>query len=129
MRKKRKGVSRIAIRKHNKKRPTSSLELLVYSWLLADGIPFRKEVKVGRCHIDIVLGKKLALEICGCWWHFCNICYPNPTKKMQMKRFRDIRRYNFIRKKGYDLYPFWEHELLNNSDQMREQIMELAKTI
>lgn len=128
-RKRKKGVSRIAIRKHNKKRLPSSLERLVYAWLTEDNIPYRREVKVGRCHVDIVLGKKLAIELAGCYWHFCHICFPNTTKKMQMKRFRDIKRYNFLRKRGFTVVVLWEHELLDTPDKMREQIRGLAKTI
>jgi G:T-mismatch repair DNA endonuclease (very short patch repair protein) len=122
----RKGIPRSAVRKHNRKRPKSSIEKLVAAWLEADGIPFKTEVKVGRCHIDIVVGKKGAIELNGCYWHSCHLCYPVRTKKQQMKRFKDIHRYQFLGRKGYRLLVLWECFILGQPDEARKKLRKFA---
>ena len=124
----RKGISRSRIRKHNKKRRKSSIEILVASWLELDGISFKAEGRVGRCHVDIVLGKKKAIELNGCYWH-CHTCrdYPNGmTNKDKAVRLKDQRRYNYLIRKGYDLLVLWECFILGQPDKAREQLREFA---
>jgi G:T-mismatch repair DNA endonuclease (very short patch repair protein) len=122
----RKGIPRSAARKHNRKRPKSSIEKLVAAWLVADNIPFRTEVKVGKCHVDIVIGKKGAVELNGCYWHCCHLCYPNKTKKQQLKRFQDIHRYQFLGYRGFKLLVLWECSILNHPDETRQQLKDYA---
>jgi len=122
-----KGIPRSAARKHNRKRPKSSIEKLVGAWLESDHIPYRTEVKVGKCHVDIVVGRHGAIELNGCYWHSCHLCYPARTKKQQMKRFKDIRRYQFLIRKGYKLLVVWECFILGSPDAARAQIKEFAK--
>lgn len=118
----RKGIPHSAVRKHNRKRPKSSIEKLVAAWLDTDGFPYRTEVKVGKCHIDIVIGKKGAVELNGCYWHCCHRCYPKKTKKQQLKRFQDIHRYQFLGRRGYKLLILWECNILHHPDETREQL-------
>jgi DNA mismatch endonuclease, patch repair protein len=123
----RKGIPSSAARRHNRKRPKSSIEKLVAAWLEADGIPFRTEVKIGKCHVDLVVGRRGAIELNGCYWHKCHLCFPNRTKKQQMKRFKDIRRYQFLLRKGYDLLVLWECFILDQPDKARERLKEFVK--
>jgi G:T-mismatch repair DNA endonuclease (very short patch repair protein) len=116
----RKGIPRSIIRKHNKKRFKTSIEKLVAAWLDADGIPYRCEVRVGQCHIDIVIGQRGAVELNGCYWHCCHRCYPKKTRKQQMKRFQDIHRYQYLGRKGYKLLVLWECDILGHPDETRE---------
>jgi G:T-mismatch repair DNA endonuclease (very short patch repair protein) len=44
------------------------------------------------------------------------------SKKMQMKRFKDIHRYQFLRKRGYKVYVIWECKILNKPDEAREEL-------
>ncbi len=125
----RKGLPRSVIRKSNRKRPKSSIEKLVAAWLDADHIPYRTEVKVGKCHVDIVIGKKGAVELNGCYWHCCHRCYPNKTKKQQLKRFQDIHRYQFLGYRGFKLLVLWECDILNNPDETRERLRKYANVI
>jgi G:T-mismatch repair DNA endonuclease (very short patch repair protein) len=125
----RKGIPRSAVRKHNRKRPKSSIEKLVAAWLEADGIPFRTEVKVGKCHVDIVIGKKGAVELNGCYWHCCHRCYPVKTQEQKLKRFRDIHRYQFLGHRGFKLVVLWECDILNKPDETREKLRGFAKNV
>lgn len=125
----RKGIPRSAVRKHNRKRPKSSIEKLIAAWLETDGIPFRTEVKVGKCHVDVVVGKKGAIELNGCYWHCCHRCFPKKTKKQQLKRFQDIHRYQFLGRRGYSLLVLWECDILNRPDETREKLRTYAHGI
>lgn len=122
----RKGIPRSAARKRNRKRPKSSIEKLVAAWLVADLIPFKTEVKAGRCHIDIVIGKRGAVELNGCYWHACFTCNPVLNKKQKLKRFQDIHRYKFLGRRGFKLLVLWEHEILNSPDAAREKLKQYA---
>jgi len=122
----RKGIPRSVVRKHNKKRFKTSIEKLVAAWLDADGIPYRCEVRVGKCHIDIVIGRKGAVELNGCYWHCCHKCYPKKTRKQQMKRFQDIHRYQYLGRKGFKLLVLWECDILNHPDETREVLRKYA---
>ena len=123
----RKGLPSSVVRKHNRKRFKSSIEKLVAAWLEADGIPFRCEVKAGRCHIDIVIGKHGAVELNGCYWHCCFRCYPSLNKKQQLKRHKDIHRSIFLGHRGYKVLVLWECFILNRPDETREQLRKFAK--
>jgi len=122
----RKGIPRSAVRKHNRKRPKSSIEKLVAAWLEADGVPYRCEVKVGKCHIDIVVGKRGAVELNGCYWHACHRCNPNLDRMQKLKRFRDIHRYQFLGRRGYKLLVLWECDILNRPDETRKKLTDYA---
>jgi len=117
----RKGIPSSAARKHNRKRPKSSIEKLVAAWLEADGISFRTEVRIGKCHVDILVGKKV-IELNGCYWHCCHRCYPKKTRAQQLKRFRDISRYQYLGRRGYKILVLWECDILSQPDQTRKQL-------
>ena len=125
----RKGLRSSVIRKHNRKRPKTSIEKLVAAWLDADGIPYRTEVRCGRCHIDIVIGKKGAIELNGCYWHCCHRCYPKKTRKQQMKRFQDIHRYQYLGRKGFKILILWECDILGHPDETREALRKYVETV
>lgn len=124
-----KGLPSSVIRKHNRKRFKTSIEKLVAAWLESDGIPFRCEVKAGRCHIDIVIGKTGAVEINGCYWHACHKCYPSLSKAKQLKRHRDIHRMIFLGRRGYKVLTIWECDILNHPDETREVLRNYAGKI
>jgi len=118
-----------AVRKHNRKRFKTSIEKLVAAWLEADMVPYRCEVKSGRCHIDIVIGKAGAIEINGCYWHACHRCYPSMSREKQMKRHRDIHRNLFLGKKGFKLLVLWECDILNRPDETRQQLRDYVTKV
>lgn len=122
----RKGIPRSAARKHNRKRPKSSIEKLAGAWLESDGIPYRAEARIGRCHVDLLIGKRGVVELNGCYWHCCHRCYPKKTKKQQMKRHQDIHRYQYLGRKGFKVLVLWECDILNKPDETREQLRHFA---
>lgn len=116
-----------AIRKHNRRRPASSLEKKVHAWLEADGIKFKKEKAIGRhLHVDIFLAPNICIELNGCHWHGCLICNRILTKDQKDAQGKDARRYHSIRHLGFDVVIFWECEVNEYGDRVRDQIRALA---
>ena len=102
-------VSRIMVRKARRRRaPVSGLEKLVRGWLDTAGVDYQTQFPVGRCHVDLLLGEKLIVEINGCYWHSCPKCHPENTKADLNKRAKDRRRYKHLLLHGYKLMLLWE---------------------
>lgn len=115
-----------AIRKANRRRKRSSLELQVYEWLQEDGIKFRKEKAISRIHVDIFLEPRTAIELNGCHWHSCMICNPNLTSEQKVTIEKDARRYAFIRNRGFDVIVIWECEVEREPERVRAMLRALA---
>jgi G:T-mismatch repair DNA endonuclease (very short patch repair protein) len=115
------------IRKANKTRKRSSLELLVYKWLQEEGISFRKEKVIGKCHVDIFIEPNFAIEISGCYWHRNKCCYPEKTKENLEIRMKDTKRFAFFRSRGYEVHTFTECQIKNEPEYVKEQLRFLAK--
>lgn len=112
------------IRKANKKRPPSSLELLVYSWLDEAKIDYIKEFKISRCHLDIYFPQiNIGLELNGCWFHRSICCYPEQTKENKRIRLKDSKRYAFFRSRGYTII------VLNECQTKKPHIEETKKKL
>ena len=118
-----------AIRKANKKRPPSSIELLVYSWLEEDGVKFKKEKAIGRCHADIFLEPDILLELQGCYFHRCTKCKPNQTGADLAIRLKDAKRFLFFQSKGYTVIEIWEHDIVKNPDKVRAILRKLYRML
>lgn len=115
------------IRKCNRQRKASSLEKKVYEWLEEDGIAFKKEKAVGRhLHVDIFLDPKTCIELNGCHWHGCLICNPELSKAQKAAQIKDAKRYFTIRKCGFDIVIFWECEVKEFPERVRQQLRALA---
>lgn len=116
-----------AIRKHNRRRAPSSLEKKVHEWLEEDGIAFKKEKTIGKhMHVDIFLAPKTCIELNGCHWHGCMICNLQLSKDMKVAQMKDARRYHSIRTLGFDIVIFWECEVNEYPERVREQLRALA---
>lgn len=117
------------IRKHNRKRPASSLEKKVHSWLDEDEIIYTKEKSIGKhMHVDLFFEPKICIELNGCHWHGCQICNKELTKDQQTAQKKDSRRYFRIRKLGFDVVVFWECEVNSYPDRVREQLRSLYRS-
>lgn len=117
-----------AIRKHNRKRPASSLERKVYEWLDEDDIKYTKEKPIGRhLHVDIFLEPDICIELNGCHWHGCMICNKELSADQKAAQVKDARRYHSIRRIGFDVVIFWECEVNEYGERVREQLRTLAR--
>lgn len=55
--------------------------------------------------------KNLIIEINGCWWHGCKLCYSNPSERQLARIQRDNDLVEFYKNEGYNYMTIWEHEL------------------
>ena len=61
---------------------------------------------------------RLAVFVDGCFWHGCDSCGHIPSKnrpfwqaKIQRNRERDLRNTAILRRHGYSVLRFWEHDI------------------
>ena len=116
-----------AIRKANRKRKSSSLEKTVHAWLQEDGIAYRKEATIGRCHVDLLFAPRTVVELNGCYWHGCMVCNHPLSDAQKIAQIKDARRYAFLRNRGYDVVIIWECEVEKESDRVRAVLRTISK--
>ncbi len=117
------GVVSTATRKSmqgNKRRDTKP-EIKVRRMLREMGFPgYRCDWKKVPGHPDIVFaGRKLAIEIRGCFWHRCPVCNLSVPKKnveyweakFARNRERDARNLATLEEMGWKVLVLWEHQL------------------
>jgi DNA mismatch endonuclease (patch repair protein) len=98
---------------------SSSLETLIEGILLEEGINYKTQFAIGRCHSDFYLpDTKTVVEVQGCYWHGHAQCQVKELTKEQMKRRRkDGRRFTFFRNAGHKLLLLWECEIHKSPDE------------
>jgi DNA mismatch endonuclease (patch repair protein) len=116
-----------ARRKHNAKRPASGLDKTVYALLKVLKIPFVKEKKIGRCHVDVFVEPQTIVELAGCYWHK-HICLQpahgwSPEDEAVLAR--DVARFAFFKSMGYKVVVIWECELRGGPDKVRARLKKL----
>lgn len=90
-------------------------------------LPGRPDISYGRY--------RLAIFIDGCFWHGCPICkipLPNSNKlywhpKLRKNRIRDGITNRSLRRMGWQVVRFWEHEVKEKPSKCIEQIIRLIE--
>jgi DNA mismatch endonuclease (patch repair protein) len=67
---------------------------------------------------DVLLPKqKIAIFVHGCFWHGCPRCFVEPRRnrewwreKISTNRKRDRRKADQLRRSGFSVLTFWEHD-------------------
>jgi G:T-mismatch repair DNA endonuclease (very short patch repair protein) len=118
-------VSAKVMRKVNRKRPASGLELKVHSILKEEKIPFVKEKTIGSCHADVFIGTHDVIELNGCYWHGCKLC-TKKFSKMQLNALdKDSHRYAFFTRLGFKVHVIWECEVDKTPDKVRARLKKI----
>lgn len=86
-----------------------------------------------RIHDKTIFGKpdisnkrrKLVVFVDGCFWHGCKTCYKTPTSntefwrnKLTNNKKRRIQVNNKLKRNGWNVLEFWEHEILKNPQKI-----------
>jgi len=96
----------------------------------AKGLRYRVHVKLpGKP--DIVFGPaRLAVFVQGCWWHACPEHFRMPKSNVDFwrKKFdrnveRDRQVANKLRRMGWSVLHFWEHEINEDLDTVVGKIL------
>ena len=121
-------VPRAAMRKHNKRRAASGLEIAVYQMLDDAGISYQKEKEISLCHVDIFFPPRTVIELNGCFWHSCAICQKQSLTKTQLAVIqKDANRYAFLKSEGYDVIVIWEHDVRDAPSRVRAMLQAIAR--
>lgn len=118
----RRAIPKSAIRKHNRRRKRSALEITVGDWLTEDGIVFKREKAVGQCHVDIFLEPNICVELQGCYFHAHNCMTKMDAKRADLIRKKDARRFAFLRNRGYLVIEVWECDVHKHPDLVRSML-------
>lgn len=82
---------------------------------------------------DIVLTRcRLAIFIDGCFWHKCPECYIQPQTrkkfwedKINKNTERDKEVNKKLKKEGWTVVRFWEHEVIKNPKKCLDKILNI----
>lgn len=84
---------------------------------------------------DIVfLKKKIVIFIDGCFWHKCPVCFVKPKtrtdfwmKKIGSNVKRDETVTKILKKEGWIVLRFWEHEIKKSPDKVVSKTLKWLK--
>lgn len=105
-----------AIRHKNTKTTERALQMK----LVREGISgWTRHIKTLPGHPDFVFEQsKLVIFVDGCFWHYCERCGHIPKTrsvfwytKLQNTKARDKRNSRKLKKMGFTVLRFWEHQL------------------
>jgi len=105
--------------------------------LLLRKLLFRKGVRGYRIHYrlvgkpDLVFpSKKVVVFIDGCFWHKCPKCFIEPETRKEfwinkiegnVKRDKEVNK--ILKKEGWKVLRFWEHEIKTKPDKIVSRII------
>jgi len=84
---------------------------------------------------DFLIGK-IAIFIDGCFWHKCPRHYREPKSKKKywlpkieenVRRDREVNRQ--LKKMGYKVVRFWEHDVRRKADKLASRISKYGKKL
>ncbi len=106
----------------------TSIEKFIEELLIENNIKFVKQKQIKTLNVDYsIVDKKIALQINGCYWHVCPVCYIDGAKNnIQRKNIeKDKVAHEIIKQAGYELLEIWEHEIKNDPLNVKEKILNL----
>lgn len=111
------------------------IEVLIRSALHKKGYRFRKNVKSLVGKPDIVMPKyHLLIFLDSCFWHKCpyhsnipqiNTMYWIPKLERNKKRGKEVNR--ILRKQGWTVLRFWEHQIKKDYEKVVTEIVQTLK--
>jgi uracil-DNA glycosylase/very-short-patch-repair endonuclease len=97
-------------------RKRSKLEILFEEYLKEAKIPYRPQVKIGRCLVDFLIGSNIIIE-----------CDGFPHKHWQTVKERDRQKTEYLKEKGYDVLRYTDTEIYVNKDKIIQEIQRVMK--
>jgi len=99
------------------------IERIMENLLNEIGIENKYSFCIENRQFDFVIPNyRIVIECDGDYWHANPKFFPNP-QKWQLERIRiDREKDEVARRNGYQILRFWEHDILNNLNQVRSTI-------
>jgi len=90
----------------------TKIELKAEESLIKHSITFISQQHIEECTIpdQIISERKIAIYEDGCYWHGCSEHFPERKRKV------DDAITNYLIKKGWRVFRFWEHDINKNPD-------------
>ena len=116
----------------------STIEVILQKVLEQKNIPFIKHklfyLPNGRYHrVDLFIKPNICIEVDGCWYHACGICFPKNYSFYGMSaeeiRQKNLEITNELKKKGCIVLRFWGHELRENLDECMNKIYDILEEL
>ena len=105
-------------------------ELIVHNHLKGRKIPHKMHPKIEGSPDLILLDKKQAVFIHGCFWHKCSLCYKPPASRREYWKnkitrniARDKKNEKNLRNNGWNVICIWEHELKQDLQHSLQKIL------
>lgn len=111
------------------------IEKLLEKEFRKNNIRFRKHPRMfGRP--DFLINKKLAVFVDGCFWHKCPEHYSEPKSrkgfwipKIKKNIIRDRKVTRKLRKDGYSVLRFWEHDVEKKPERVVNKIIRKLNSV
>ncbi len=110
----------------------TKMENLLAKEMKKAGVKFRRYPKIFGKPDFLIKDKKTIIFIDGCFWHKCPKCYREPkTKKdfwlpkIEKNVERDRKVNKTLKRNGYKVIRFWEHDVEKNIDKCVKRILKL----
>jgi DNA mismatch endonuclease (patch repair protein) len=129
---------RIRQRMQGVPRRDTAAEILLRKCLFRLGLRYRlqsRPVADVPCTADIVLRSvRICVFIDGCFWHGCPRHFRAPSsnkswwkEKIADNRMRDRRQSRRLRRSGWTVIRFWEHQIMNNAEACANRVFSAVR--
>ena len=89
---------------------SSKIEDIVADFLDMWGVSYERQYALKHYVIDFKVGTAI-VEVQGCYWHACPICFPEPNPRHKDRRARDKALATYCRNRDVPYYAIWEHDI------------------
>lgn len=98
----------------------TSIEIEFSNMLDRLEVPYEFQVEKGGFIVDFLVNGRIYVEINGCYWHGCSICFDELNKTQKRKKKRDRMKRAAFKKMGLPFVEIWEHEFdeMNVGDKL-----------
>lgn len=114
----------------------TSPELMLRHAIWALGLRYRLNRRIGRRRVDLVFpGARVAVFVDGCFWHQCPLHGVMPKanrafwkKKLDQNVKRDIATSEELKREGWFVIRFWEHEIDASVESCAQKVHRVVLT-
>ena len=107
----------------------TSQEKKIHNYLKGRKIRHKMHPRIYGSPDLILKGRKTAIFLHGCFWHKCPKCYREPKSnrsywipKIDANVARDQRAKRMLRRNGWKVVKFWDHEIKSSFEKCMEKI-------
>ena len=102
----------------------TKIEILLENELTKRQLRFERQKTIEICQPDIFLPEyKIIIFADGCYWHGCPIHFPKHNPNSQ----HDKGCTEYLKKCGYIIFRFWEHEINESPEKCIDKILQYIK--